>query len=120
MKPTSYLVAASTAALLFCGGCASAPPPTQLFLDADQALKKAAENGAEQYAPLELHTGQDKLEKSKAAKKDHPKRSRRLVEEALIDAELADVTSSAAKAQKAKEEIHKSIDALEQETKRTP
>ncbi|MSR83334.1 MAG: DUF4398 domain-containing protein [Candidatus Latescibacteria bacterium] len=70
MRSISYLVATSTAALLSWGGCAASHPPTQLWLQTQQALKQASENGAEEYTPLTLHTAQEKLETSqKAAKK---------------------------------------------------
>lgn len=119
MKPTSYLVATSTAAVLFWGGCAANHPPTQLWLEAQQGLKQASESGAEQHAPLELRTAQVKLEKSQqAAKKKHSKEARFLAEEALVDAELAEVTSRAAMAQKAMKEVNQSIDALQQETQK--
>lgn len=117
MRSSSYLVATSTAALLSWGGCAASHPPTQLWLQTQQALKQASENGAEEYAPLALHTAQEKLETSqRAVKKNHPKKAQRLAEEALVDAELAEVTSRAAKAQKASEQIRQGIDALQQET----
>ena len=117
MRSPSYLVATSTAAMLFWGGCAASHPPTPMWLQAEQAVKQAAASGAEEYAPLPLRNAQVKLESSRRAEKgNHPKEAQRLAEEAVVDAELAEVTSQAAKAQKAREQIRQSIDALQQGT----
>jgi hypothetical protein len=86
-----------------------------MWLQAEQAVKQASASGAEEYAPLPLRSAQVNLESARQAEtRNHPKEAQLLVEETMVDAELAAVTSQAAKAQKAKVEIDHSIEALNQ------
>lgn len=88
------------------------PPISQMAL-AQAAVEQATAAGAYGYAPLELKTSQDKINQAKAAiqAKDYMK-AERLLEQAELDAKLAEAKSSTAKSQKAVDELQKSIDLL--------
>lgn len=101
-------------ALLSLSACAPAKqPPTSQMALTQAAIEKATTAGAYDYAPLELKTSQDKVDQAKAAiqTKDYVK-AERLLEQAEVDARLAEAKSSTAKTQKAVDELQKSIDLL--------
>lgn len=106
--------------LLILAACAPAKqPPTGQMALATAAVEKAAAAGAYEYAPLALKSSQDKIEQAKTAiqAKDY-ENARRLLEQAEVDAKLAEAKSGAAKSQKAVDELQKSIDLLREEIQR--
>jgi hypothetical protein len=103
-------------AVLVLAGCAASQPPTALLTRTEEAIARAEENGAKQDAPLELRSAQKKLEEARMAVKNKDMdKAKRLVEEALIDAEVADVAARSSKARKAVVQIRASIEAMRQE-----
>jgi hypothetical protein len=106
--------------LLALTGCApSMQPPTSQMALAQSAVDKASASGAYEYAPLELKSAQDKVEQAKAAMqvKDYVK-AERLLEQAEIDAQLAEAKSTTSKSQKAVDTLQQGIDLLREEVQR--
>ena len=89
------------AVLAALAGCAQAPVPHEALTTADLAVARARTAGAANHASVELARAEAKLEQARAAvrAKAH-ERARTLAEQALVDAELAEV-----KAQAAQEEV---------------
>lgn len=108
------------AIVFFASACATTqPPPTLELKDSRAALRQAEQVGAREYAPLELRTAEKKLEEAQLAssKGDH-ERAARLAEQAVVDAELAQITALSAKAQAAVNALNDSIRALREEIQR--
>jgi ribosome assembly protein YihI (activator of Der GTPase) len=79
-------------------------------------VKEAIELGARVHAPLVLREAETKLNQAKlAADNKENKKARMLAEEAVADAELAQVTTLATKAQRSVDELNQSIDLLRKE-----
>ena len=85
--------------LVLAAGCAVYPPPTEELREAYAAIARAVDAGAEQHAPRELAQAREKvaLAERQIAARDY-KPARWLVEQALVDAELAAVKAAAARA----------------------
>jgi phosphoglycerol transferase MdoB-like AlkP superfamily enzyme len=83
---------------------------------AESMVKQAQQAGAHQYAKVPLNNAEQKIKQAKAAinQKDNQKATR-LTEEASVDAKLAMVTSRSKKARDAVKQLHKTIQALQQE-----
>ena len=100
-------------------GCAAKRHPTVKLETAEVAIREADVSGAAQYAPLELRLAREKLDRARRAldadDRDH---ARRLSEEALADAQLAEAKTSSEKARRNADEVRKSIDALQSEANR--
>jgi hypothetical protein len=109
-------LAVSVAAL---GGCAAKRQPTPKVQAAEVAYREAEVSGAAQYAPLELRLAREKLDLARRALNDDDRdRARRLSDEALVDAQLAEAKANSEKARRNAEEVRKSIDALRSEATR--
>ena len=82
--------------LLVLAACASLPAPTHEVADAERAVQAAAEADAGILAPAELETARRKLDAARSAlqAQQHLK-ARQLAEQAVVDAELAQVTARA-------------------------
>ena len=106
--------------LLVLSSCAPAvqPPDSQMAL-ATEAVEEATAAGAYEYAPVELKAAQDKINQAKQAmqSKDNVT-AKRLLQEAEVDAKLAEAKSATAKSQQAVAELQKSIDMLRDEINR--
>jgi hypothetical protein len=90
-------------ALLFLGGCASQPPaPTAQLATSKATADEAVGAGAPEFAPAELSTARDKLDRANLAmaKTDY-EQARILGEQAQVDAQLAMTKARSSKAQKA-------------------
>lgn len=109
---------------LVCGvlgvtGCSAARPPIATVAQADLAVRQAAESKAPVYAPSELRGAEEKLTGAHGAMSaEHYTDARRLAEQALVDAELAQAKGNAAEAQRNTQELRKTIDALRTEAAR--
>lgn len=81
-------------------GCAQAPVPHGALATADLAMARARTAGAAHHASAELARAEAKLEAARAAvqAKAH-ERARTLAEQALVDAELAEVKAQAVQAE---------------------
>jgi Domain of unknown function (DUF4398) len=99
--------------LLTLAACASVPAPAQDVAEAERAVQAATDAGAETVAPAEFEKARGKLEAAKSAlqAQQHLK-ARQLAEQALVDAELAQVTAEAEAGARAAAEIRAQIRSL--------
>lgn len=100
-------------------GCKSAPPPTSEIAVTNATVSDAATAGAAQYAPEEMKSAREKLERANQAMtaKDY-KLARRLSTEAQADAELARSKANSAKAQQAADALKDDIRVMREELDR--
>jgi hypothetical protein len=109
---------------LICGvlgmaGCAGKPPLSNLS-QAELAVQEADTKTASQYAPLELKTAREQLADAKRAMDDEEyDEARRLADQALVNAQLAEAKAGAEKARGAATELQKSIQTLRSEVQRS-
>ncbi len=106
--------------LLTLMGCASSiQPPTGKMAVAESAVDKASAAGAYEYAPLELKMAQDKVDQAKTEiqAKNYVKADR-LLEQAELDAQLAEAKTSTTKSQKVVDSLQQGIDLLREEIQR--
>jgi hypothetical protein len=109
---------------LVCGvlgmaGCAGKPPLANLS-QAELAVQEADTKTASQYAPLELKTAREQLADAKRAVDDEEyDEARRLADQALANAQLAEAKAGAEKARLAAAELQKSIQTLRTEVQRS-
>ncbi|QBQ55029.1 DUF4398 domain-containing protein [Nitrosococcus wardiae] len=97
-------------------GCASVPPPRKEMAEATLIVSEAQETEAPQYAPVELRTARNKLSAAESAMAEEDyKKARRLAEQALVDAQLAEAKSQAEIQRQQVEELRKSIEMLRRE-----
>lgn len=120
LVPRGMVAAACALTLVMLGGCAtSGTPPTEQMAFARSAVNDAVSAGGAEYAPVELQSAQDKLDKANAAVADRKyDDARRYAEAAEADARLAAVTARSAKAQRAVGEVESGIRALREEIAR--
>jgi Domain of unknown function (DUF4398) len=114
-------LAVSLVCSALCGaaGCSSVSPPVDKIAAADLAVRQAETSTASQYAPLPLRMAREKLEAARRAMDEEEYQdARRLAEQALVDAQLAQETAASAKARAAAEELQQSIETLRQEAQR--
>ena len=99
--------------------CSSKQPPTRELALAESAVENAARSGGYEFAPLELRGAQEKLTQARLAMQDKEyDEARRLLEQAEVDARLAEETTGTVRSRQAVEELQKSIDLLNQEIQR--
>jgi non-homologous end joining protein Ku len=109
--------------LLICGalglaGCAG-KPPTETLSQAELAVQQASKATASQYAPLELQLASEQLDNAKKAMDDEEyDDARRLADQALVNAQLAEAKAGAEKTRQAAAELRKSIETLRAELQR--
>src|ERR1700686_2246624 len=83
-------------------GCASVPPPTEQMAVSKAALANAVSAGGNEYAPVEMRTAQEKMDRAnRAMEREDYENARWLAEEAQADARLAEKKAQSAKAEKA-------------------
>lgn len=101
-------------------GCASkGVPPLKNISDAEMAIKMAKENSASVNAPLDIRIAEEKLQKARdIAKKEDYIAARRLADEALMDAKVAEIKSQAQKVKNMENELRESIETLQNEVDR--
>jgi hypothetical protein len=100
-------------------GCSAAHPPEAAVAQAELAVRQAAESKAPVYAPTEFRVAQEKSQGAqRALSAEGYDQARRLAEQAVTDAQLAQARANAAEAQKNAEETRKTIDALRSEANR--
>lgn len=107
-------------ALIFLGGCASPPPaPTDQLAVSKAAIAQAVSAGAPEFAPAELSSARDKLDRANLAMaaKDYAQ-ARILAEQAEVDAQLAVTKTRSSKAQKAAAALQESSRVLQEEINR--
>ena len=101
-------------------GCAiQAPAPEEQVRLAAQSIAQAESSGAVEFAPVEIKSARDKLSQAKLAmNRDEHLKAKRLADEAMVDANLAEAKARSAKSQKVVEELKESIRVLQQEMNR--
>ena len=107
-------------AVLALAACASVPPPTETIAEANLALGKAEQADAQRDARLQVYQAREKLQEAqRAVDRKENLQARRLAESALVEAQLAEATADAARAQRNVAEIRRNIEALQSETERS-
>jgi hypothetical protein len=119
---STFLRSESSAALvslsLFLTGCAS-EPPKEIISQAEIAIQDADRSGVSQYEPQLLGSARIKLSRAKKSmEEDENDDARRMAEEALSEANLANAKTEAAKQAQETDAMKKTIEALKQETSR--
>jgi len=101
-------------------GCGSKGfAPIKNISDAEIAIKSAKEANATINAPLDIRIAEDKLQTAREnIKKDDYVSARRLADEALMDAKLAQEKSRTAKAKKLENQLRETIETLQNELDR--
>jgi hypothetical protein len=116
-------VTLSTMALVACGlgaGCATQPPvPSEQLTKARALVEQADKADAQRYAPADLQRAHDELSNAEKAVSDRKYAdARRYAEDAQVDADLASARASSGEAQRAAQEVNRSIESLRQESQR--
>lgn len=98
-------------------GCATRTPiPEKQFTLATQSIVQAERSGAVEFAPVELKSARDKLSQAKLAMdREENLKARRLADEAMVDASLAEAKARSAKSQKVVDELKASTRILQEE-----
>ena len=99
---------------------ACATPPTAELAKAELAVEKAETGDPASLAPSELHGAREKLDQAQEANQhEEYDQARRLAEEALVDAELAEARAHSDAARADAREVHKSVETLREELDRS-
>lgn len=100
-------------------GCASMPPPTEQIAVSKATISRAASEGGNEFAPVELESANEKINAAEQAMADKEYvKAKRLAEQAQVDAKLAETRTALAKAQLAVENAEESERILRQELER--
>src|SRR6202162_6279353 len=82
-------VGAMGCAAVVLAGCGSIPPPTEQMAVSKAAVANAVSAGGSEYAPVEMRTAQEKMDRAnRAMEKEDYENARWLAEEAQADAGL--------------------------------
>jgi len=100
-------------------GCASVAPPTEQLAVSKAAVANAVDAGGPEFAPAEMRTAREKLDRANQAMtaKDY-EGARSLAEQAQVDAQLAATKARSAKAQKAALAVQEDSRVLREELDR--
>jgi hypothetical protein len=100
-------------------GCASGPAPEAEMGAAELALSQAEDAEAAAHAPAPYALARDKLERARDAMADGENvEARRLAEQALVDAQLAEAEARSEVARENAAELRQSIETLREELAR--
>ncbi|HEX6176645.1 MAG TPA: DUF4398 domain-containing protein [Candidatus Binatia bacterium] len=114
-RTASYL---TVGALVF-SGCSSVTPPREELATAELAVREAQQSKASQHASLELRMATEKLNRAKQAMRDEDHvAARRLAEQALVDAQLAENKARSAEARAMARQLREGIETLRKEAER--
>ena len=106
-------------ALVFLVGCSGIEPPRAQMAKAEMALRQSRQSDAPQHSPLELRKATEKLNRARQAMADEEYLlARRLAEQAVVDAQLAEAKARSLEAQRMTRELRESIEALRREVER--
>jgi hypothetical protein len=101
--------------------CASTPIPNEKIAVAKASVQRAEQSGAPEFAPVQLAAARDKLTRAEKAAVNHDAQpATMLAEQANVDAQLAEATATQQRSHKAATEFDASMQALRQESMRTP
>jgi hypothetical protein len=94
-------------------GCSTTQPPVDSIAAADLAVKSALNSKASESAPLDLRLAVEKLDRAKEAmsQKDNT-HARRLAEEALVDAQVAEAKTGSDEARRTVREAQQTLQTL--------
>jgi|WetSurMetagenome_2_1015567.scaffolds.fasta_scaffold102524_1 hypothetical protein len=113
-------IAVVVIAALSPAGCASKVAPVENITGAELVIKVAKDGNAAIHAPLELKLAEDKLSAARAAvDKEEFLQAKRLADEALMDAKLAETKALSVKAKKQALEMRDAVETLRREIERT-
>ena len=122
----AMLAAAMATTLVLLSACASAPlsPPTAALTEAREAIDRAEQSDARQYAGGELDEAKQKLEKAESAvdqaeDQQDMAEAERLAREARVTANLALAKTDAAKAEEVNRQLERDAEALTEEMRRS-
>jgi hypothetical protein len=111
-------VSGLAAAVALLGACASAPPAPSLAA-AQDAIARAEESGARQYAGSELDEARQQLTLAESAVRDERMiDASRLAERSELAAELASARTESAKAEEINRNLDQASEALAEEMRR--
>jgi spore germination cell wall hydrolase CwlJ-like protein len=97
-------------------GCATTPPPSDLMDRTEDTLRQAEQSGAREHSPLELRFAQEKFSAAQAAMgREDYEEARRLAEQSIANAQLAQAKAAAAEARATAEQVRKGVEALREE-----
>jgi hypothetical protein len=113
---------AALACISIVAGCAGATErPSAELTRARSLIDQAGKQDTQQFAAAELELARDKLKRAEQAVEDgREAEAERLAMQAGLDAEYASVKANNVKAQKAADELAKSLETLRQESARRP
>lgn len=117
----SKLLKTGFAALLVASlaACGSAPKPKAEMALSKAALNSAEQAGAREHAPVYLRKARDKHAAAQAAyAKDNMTTAKRLAQQALVDAEVAQAKANHQKSLVALQELREGIDVMRTEINR--
>lgn len=124
-RPTSrhlvHRASVVTALALLLMGCVAAPTaPPDSMAEARQAITRAEQSGARQYAGAELDEARERLEQSERAfEEERVIEADRYALQSQVSAQLASARTEAAKASEINREMTRGADALREEMRRT-
>lgn len=113
--------AAAALLIALMAACAANPPaPTAALTTAENAISKAEQARAAEFAPVEMRAAHEKLASAReAVQRDDMDSARDWAEQAAVDADLAAAKAEAARSRNVNVEMQKSIQSLQDETRRS-
>ena len=103
--------------LVAIAGCTSATPPTEEMAAAKLAVRQVQNSPAQTHAPAEVRQARNKLAAAdRAMNQEQYTEARRMAEQAVVDAQLADAKTDAAISLTSLDTIEQTVEALESET----
>ena len=118
--PKRLLAAITLSAAVTLAGCAGTPPPTTQLAVAKQAVTDADTAEGAEYAPVELRKAREKLSEAEQANLDEQyDKARRLAEQAVWDARVAERKARAEKARYTLRQAEEGTNELREESLRS-
>ncbi len=100
-------------------GCSSLAPPNEQIANAEMAIRKVDDSQGSRYAALDLLKAREKLDKAKLAMQEKEYTdARRLAEQAMVDALLAEEKARTAQSKETAREMARTVESLRREAER--
>jgi hypothetical protein len=113
LPPNAAWAALAAIVPIILAACSSTPPPVAEISAAQTAVAAAEQADAAQHAPGDLDRAREKVLRAQAAmQEDEIEEARRLAEQALADARLAEAKSRADVARQDADKVQAGMDAL--------
>jgi hypothetical protein len=120
MKIRFSTLAAGALAAAALAACSTPTRPAEAVSNAELAVHQADAKDAGEHAPLEIQLAREKLARAqKALQDDDHDKARRLADEALVDALLADAKADTDQSRATAQALQQSIQSLQGETDRS-